>query len=110
MGSMLIKYKKSFFLLMLFVLFSGNASADVVSMVAVPTSWKLENYIGDNVVAWYTESTCTNGLIKFSSSATTDDKDRFWAVVMTGKVSGESIFVRYDSDDCSIQSFGMTQE
>lgn len=83
--------------------------AAVVQMDAVPTNWKLENYIGDIVIAWYAGSSCVNGGVQFSSSATIGDKNRFWADVLAAKVSGKHIFVRYDNatTNCFIVSFGM---
>lgn len=87
--------------------------ADVVQITAIPSGWKLENYVGNNnVVAWYAGSTCTSGLVQFPNNATSEDKNRFWSVVMAGKLSGKEIFVRYDNatSNCEIQSFGLVQE
>lgn len=82
------------------------------SMYAVPTAWRLENYIGDGVVAWYTGSTCTNGKLGFGDGASLDDKNRFWSVVMAGKTSGKRVFVYYneESSNCDIVSFGLDKE
>jgi hypothetical protein len=60
----------------------SGALADAIE--AVPTAWRLENYVGTTgVAAWYTGSTCTNGGLGFNASATVDDKNRFWSLVMT---------------------------
>lgn len=89
-----------------------NTLAEPVSMNVIPSAWKLENYIGDNVVAWHTGSVCVNGRITFPSNATRDDKNRFWSVIMAGKAAGKKIFVYYDdaASDCQIISFGLSQE
>ena len=102
--------KKNYIASLLTVFMVSNAAAEIVQMTEVPTSWKLENYISDNVIAWYTSSSCTNGQVTFPANASSDDKNRFWSVVTTGKVSGKEIFVRYDTVDCKINSFGFSQE
>jgi hypothetical protein len=82
----------------------------IVAIVAVPTGWKLENYVGNVVAAWYTGSPC-NGNLSFSSNATIDDMNRFWSVIMTAQTTGAFVFVRYDNStaptSCVIVSFGM---
>ena len=94
--------------LLIFAMISFPAYGAIVEVDIVPTSWKLENYVGSVVVAWYTGSPCTNGLISFAS-VTESEKNRFWSVVLASKVSGRSMFVRYDNatSGCPINSFGM---
>ena len=81
--------------------------AATVIIDAVPATWRMENYPGNNVVAWFTGSSCTNGQLTFGTNWTTDDKDRFWALVMAAKVSGKTIGVAYDNatTGCPIISF-----
>ncbi len=85
-----------------------EASASIVHMTSDTSNWKLENYSpGGTVVVWYTDSSCTNGKIQFQSSVTSEEKNRFWSVVLTSKASSKKMFVRYDTNGCYIKSFGM---
>lgn len=91
-------------------LLPGSAMAAGMSLAEVPTAWRLENYMGNNVVAWYTSATCSNGSqLHFGSDAMTDDKNRFWSIVMTAKVSSRKVFVYYESTNCNIVSFGFPE-
>jgi hypothetical protein len=90
---------------------SPAAHADT-EIVAIPTSWRLQNYIGTpGLVAWFTGSSCSNGVLNFSSTSTADDRNRFYSLVLTAKVSGKSIGVYYEtvSGNCQIQSFYIQQ-
>ncbi len=90
---------------------STMARADS-EMFVVPANWRLQNYIGGSgLVAWYTGSTCTNGLLSFSSSATSDDRNRFFSAVLSAKLSGKAVGVFYEtvSGSCQITSFYMQQ-
>ena len=59
--------------------------AEIVEISAVPCSWRLENFIGNNEVACYTGSSCTNGIVFLLSGAIAEGSSRLGAVVMTGK-------------------------
>lgn len=91
--------------------FAHAQTSAVVELDVVPTQWRLENYVSDNPVVWYSGSLCDNGKLEFDSNATDEDKNRFWAMVMAAKLSGAEIFVRYEdvSDVCDIVSFGLYQ-
>ncbi len=101
-----------YFILASIFLHCKLVAAEIVQIVEVPTAWKLENYRGDEVVSWYTSSSCINGKISFSNNASVEDKNRFWSVIMVGKTARKKVFVRYDSttDNCEINSFGLIQE
>jgi len=105
---------KSIVLASLLVLSIGKAFAGNVSLVAVPTAWKLENYIGDNVVIWHSTSPCTNGQLTLPGNATADDKDRLWSLIMAAKISGKKAQVYYDDSNvpskCTITSFSLLHE
>jgi len=99
---------KKILLVAVMLCMSHSAFAEIIAMEVVPTAWKLENYVGNNVVVWYSGTTCNNGLLQFTDQATIDDKNRFWATIMSAKVSGKKVFVRYDNtNSCKINSFGM---
>jgi hypothetical protein len=91
---------------------AGPALAANVIVEAIPMGWRLENYAGDSVVAYFTGSSCATGQLTFGSSATLNDKNRFWALVMTAKVSGKRIGVVYDNatSTCDIVSFYFKEE
>jgi hypothetical protein len=88
------------------------AQAANVILDPVPTSWRLENYAGDNVVVYFTGSSCPSGMLTFGPNATLADKSRFWSLVMTAKVSGKRIGVVYDdaTPGCQIVSFFFKEE
>ena len=90
--------------------FSVSSYATVVEVDTVPSGWKLENYpgTGGGVVVYYTPAQCmSNGELVLPSSATTDDINRFWALMMSAMIAQQQLFVRYDDQTCIIQSFGM---
>jgi len=100
---------RTFFLIAMLFL-SQAASAQIFEISQVPSNWKLENYAGNNVVAWFTGTTCTNGLLQFKKAATLEDKNRFWATVLSAKLANKPMFVRWDdTSGCQIDSFGMLQ-
>ena len=76
------------------------------SIEAVPTAWRLENYVSDHrVVLWYTGSECANG--NLSATMSQDDYNRLWSLVMTSKVTNRAVGIRYDvsAGVCTIVSF-----
>lgn len=86
---------------------STSALADILTVEAVPTGWRLENYISNDIRIWYavTVGVCPNG-ITFAASASGDDRNRLWATVMTAKATGRIMGIRYDSaNNCNIASF-----
>jgi hypothetical protein len=80
--------------------------------MGVPSAWRLENYLVDNVTLWFTGSSCVNGSLSMPVNATKSDKDRLWAAVSVGKAAGRSVFVYYQpitATECRITSFGLTE-
>jgi hypothetical protein len=79
---------------------------------AVPTAWRVENYVPDNVALWFTGSSCASGQLIMPANATKADRDRLYATVMAGKAAGKPVFVYYTASgtNCTIVSFGMAQE
>lgn len=85
-----------------------SVAAEVV-ISAVPTTWRLQNYMSSSgLVLWFTGSSCTNGLLTFSNPSE-QDKNRLWSLVLAAKLSGKAIFIYYDNaaSNCPINSFGM---
>lgn len=60
---------------------------------------------------WYSGSTCTNGQLTFSPTATADERNRFFAMILTAKVSRKVVGIYYDNvnGSCQINSFYMQQ-
>lgn len=82
------------------------------SVSAVPTAWRLENYVAGGVVLWYTPSTCANGQLSLPASAVKADHDRLFATISLAKATGKKAFVYYSNSgsSCLIVSFGMLEE
>jgi hypothetical protein len=100
-----------------FILFSlcfGSAHGVMTQITSSPSSWRLENYAGGPVVAWFTSSTCASGQVSFGSSATVADFNRFWATVSIAKTTGKKMFLYYENANapatCPIISFGLDSE
>ena len=81
-----------------------TAQADLIE--AVPTGWRLQDYGPSGVNIYFTGSPCQSGLISVPSSPDFS-KDRFWATIMTAKVTSRMVGVYYhvDGDSCVIDSF-----
>ncbi|MET0357344.1 MAG: hypothetical protein ABW044_11225 [Cellvibrio sp.] len=101
-----MNFKK--FLLLLIIFPIGSATyADVVGIDAVPKDWKLENYIGGTVALWYTGSSCSNGSLQLPASATKEDKDRLWSLILAAKLANKKVSIRYDNTACTLVSYGL---
>jgi len=87
--------------------FSGQ-SQGLIYLSAVPTAWRLQNYIPNAVVLYYTGSNCAQGILELSPSAVDADKNRLYATIMAAKASQLSVYVYYTqtATQCVIQSFG----
>ena len=88
-------------------IFSSAAMADT-EIVGVPTNWRLQNYIGSQgVVTWYAGSTCSNGMLNFSPSSTADERNRYFSLILTAKMSGKQVGVYYETASglCQTTSF-----
>jgi hypothetical protein len=79
---------------------------------AVPSGWRLQTYVPNNVVLWYTGSVCPNGQLAFRPTATDKDKDRLWITVLTGKAAQKRVVVYYTQEgtSCWIDSFLAKEE
>lgn len=89
------------------LLFNSPALAES-HILAVPNNWLLQNYMNaSGVVSWFTGSSCNNGLITLPPSATDDDRNRFFSLILSAKISGKAVGVYYEtvSGSCQISSF-----
>ena len=99
---------------LLILLLGSSALAQVSAIYTDARSWRLENYMGNDVTVWGSEAPCAGGRLIFDISATNEDKNRFWATVMAAKTSGKTMFVYYNHDNtaaaCIVISFGLREE
>ena len=98
---------KRIYLLAASMLVCTGALAAQVQLAVVPTAWKLENYVGGRVMLWNTGSPCYGGALNLGASATQNDHSRLFAAVVAGKTAGKTVFVMYETTDCTIVSFGL---
>lgn len=84
---------------------ASSASAEEI-MIESPTNWRLQNYVNNNVVIWFTNSGCPSGHLVFPG-ATADDLNRLWSTVLAAKLGGRNIGVSFNKtgDSCQITSF-----
>jgi hypothetical protein len=83
-----------------------SAFAGTKSMAATPDGWKLENYFGDQLIVYFSGSSCTHGLLSFPEHATVDDKNRFWSLILSAKATNSEVLVIYeDNSNCTLVSF-----
>jgi hypothetical protein len=101
-------------LIILFFLIFGIQSssfATVQLISAVPTSWRLQDYVGSVVTVWFTPSPCTYGNLALPSGSTQAEINRFWALILGAKLSNRAVYVYYDDaaapSSCIVTSFGM---
>lgn len=78
----------------------------------VATRWRLENYVPDNVVIWYSGSPCTNGQLLLPGNAKKEDRDRLFATASLSRSTNRPMFVYYiiNGNRCEIVSFGMLEQ
>jgi hypothetical protein len=87
-------------------------AAQEVQIAAVPTAWRVQNYVPQTVVLWFTGSTCINGQLTLPGTAVKADSDRLYATVMMGKAAGKKVYLYYTASagGSLINSFGLESE
>ncbi len=88
-------------------LFATSPAFADVNIEGPVVGWRLQNYVPNNVVVYFTGSSCAQGSLTFSSAATADDRNRFYSLILTARSTGKKIGVFYEttSGSCQIQSF-----
>lgn len=85
---------------------SATAMAD--NYEAVPTGWRLENYVASHTVTlWYTGAPgCMGGHIE-GAGMSQDDYNRLWSLILTAKSTNQKIGIFYTGSggNCTITSF-----
>ena len=90
---------------------TGAANATPVTDTESPLNWRLADYVGGPVAVFYTGSTassCSQGVMQMPSTATADEINRFWSLILTAKTTGAKVGVIYDSVTCLISTFWLT--
>ena len=109
-----IKINKIFWLRVLSALLifwgaaGSNAFAQTTQLIeAIPKAWRLQNYVGGPVIVYYTGSPCQSGQISMPISATSDEQNRFYSLIMSAKISGQEVgvYYAYDGASCIVTSF-----
>jgi hypothetical protein len=92
--------------------FAFGASAQQGIVEAVPSGWRLQNYVPNNIVLWFTGSPCFQGVLTLRSTATEKDRDRLYAMIMTAKTAGKRVVVYFtrEGESCWIDSFVYKEE
>lgn len=86
---------------------TAPALADDAMIYDYPTNWRLQNYENNSqpVTLWYTGSNCDNGHLILPASATEEDRQRLFSLILTAKAANQKVGVFYDSSTCVISSF-----
>lgn len=89
----------------------SSAHAENVVLEEIPSNWRLENYVGGNIVVWWSSSSCQNGMMVLNG-ATEGEENRFWSLVMAAKVASKKMGVVYDNatTSCTIHSFFLDKD
>ncbi len=102
-------------LLLPLLMIGGPVSAAIQGIVAVPTSWRVENYVsGEDVVLWYTPSVCSTGKLTLPAGSSQALRNRFLATMIAAKTAARKVIVYYDDSaapsTCVVASFGLESE
>lgn len=87
------------------------ASAAEAYISAIPTSWRLQNYIPDTPTLFFSGSNCgPSGILAMPANATKADRDRLYNTIMAAKLAKKPVFIFYESTTCTINSFGLLEQ
>jgi len=86
---------------------SGAMAQTQMQIEAVPTGWLLQDYVGAGVWVYFTGSPCTSGNLSLPTTATSDEVNRFFSLIMSAKISGQAVgvYYTYNGNTCVINSF-----
>jgi hypothetical protein len=87
------------------------ARADTM-IEAVPTAWRLQDYLDGAVITWYTGSSCFQGQLILPATVSADSRNRYWAIITTAKVAGKAVGVYFvnNSGTCTITNFYLKEQ
>lgn len=92
------------------LLLAQQASAQ--SVEAVPTNWRIQDYLNGSTEVYFTGSSCPAGALTLPASTPEASKDRFWSVVMTGKAAKLPVGVYYQvsNGQCVVINFYLREQ
>lgn len=82
---------------------SAYATQDLIE--AVPTAWRVQDYMAGGLYVYYTGSPCAQGELILPSTSSSDVTNRFWSLIITAKSMGKTVGVYFDSVSCNIASY-----
>lgn len=91
--------------------FPTAAMADSL-VEAVPTGWRVQDYLDGGVSVFHTSSTCDQGSLVMPSSAPADSKNRLWALLVSAKMASKPVGIYYQVSGgaCIITSFYLKEQ
>jgi hypothetical protein len=94
---------------------TGPAASSPQFMASNAANWRLQNYVSDSVAVYFTGSdsysaVCVSGKLLLPSTASTTDRNRWYQTIALAKVTGATLFVYFETTDCTVQSFGLLEQ
>lgn len=89
------------------------AHADTVSLIeAVPTAWRLQDYLDGAIITFFSGSSCSQGRLDLPASVSADSKNRYWSIITTAKVANKVVGIYYvnNSGVCTILNFYLREQ
>jgi hypothetical protein len=85
----------------------GSANA-LQSLSTSASAWKVQSY-PTGIVAFFTGSACTNGLLTTDTAESSDRIKQFYATVLSAKAMSAKVTVDYDVSgaQCIVRTFGI---
>ena len=86
-----------------------SQASQAAGLSVVPNAWRLQVYVPDGIVIWFTGSTCSNGVLTLPPNASAADANRLYALIMSAKLAGAKVFISYDSTspNCPITDYAL---
>jgi hypothetical protein len=86
---------------------SAPAAWADANIEASPAGWRMQNYAPNTLLVHFTGSPCQYGTLSFPANATNEDRNRFYALVLSAATTGKKVGVYYEtvSGSCQITSF-----
>lgn len=94
-------------------IFVKSAEASTLYVEGLPTTWRVQQYVPDVVVAFLTGApNCPNGLSLRPENSTKADRDRLFNMLMAAKIAKQTVILFYNNNasDCVITSFALKEQ
>lgn len=85
------------------------SSQTLFTFEEVPTNWRLQVYVGEGPVIWYTPTSC-NGRLEVAHMSPSE-QDKLWALVLAAKLANHRVGIEYyvQGTGCFIRSYFIQQ-